>query len=69
MDQEKRNPAPALASGLDRAHFVRNETSFTISSPEREANFVTLYLARRFHIAMPRAQAIAALAQLGERLA
>lgn len=36
---EMRSPAPALASGMDRAQVVRNEAPFTIAKPEVQANF------------------------------
>ncbi|MDI9848139.1 hypothetical protein QM467_08760 [Rhodoblastus sp. 17X3] len=58
-------PARALASGLDRAEVVRNETILTIASPNAEADFAALFIARRYRLAMPLAQAVAALAGLG----
>jgi hypothetical protein len=62
---DMRSPAPTLASGNRAEEVVRNETSFTIAKPEPEADFAALYLARRYRLAMPLAQAVAALAGLG----
>lgn len=62
---EMRSPAPALQSGLDRAKSNRNEAISTIAKPETEENLAAFYLARRFGLALPFAQAIAALANVG----
>jgi hypothetical protein len=62
---ETRSPAPTLASGNRAEKVIRNETAFTIAKPEPEADFAALYLARRYRLALPLAQAVAALAGLG----
>lgn len=59
-----RSPAPR-ANAENRAEVVRNDFACTTASPEQEADFAALYLARRFGLAMPLACAIAALASLG----
>jgi hypothetical protein len=61
---EMRGPAPTLASG-NRAEVIRNELPCTIAKPQPEADFAALYLARRYRLALPLAQAVAALAGLG----
>lgn len=66
---ETRSPVPARTSGLDRAEVVHKQLIFTTASPEPEVNFAAVYIARRYGLALPLAQAVAALAQLGGRLA
>ena len=64
----RRSPAP-LAGGKDRAEVVRNGSFHTTTCIDAEADFAAIYLARRYRLAMPLAQAVAALAQLGGRFA
>jgi hypothetical protein len=63
---EMRSPEAALQSG-DRAEIANRKASFNISTPEPEANFPALCLARRYLLASPLPQAVATLAQLGGR--
>jgi len=60
---EMRSPARALTR--NRAEVTRNETSYSISSTEPEADFAALFVARRYRIALPLARAVVALASLG----
>ncbi len=56
--------SPATPGGVNRAS---NSDGFasTIANQKPEANFAALYVARRYRLAMPLAQAVAALAGLG----
>lgn len=65
---EMRSPAPALQSG-NRAEVNRSEATSTIAGPETEGDLTTLYLARRFRLALPLARTIAAMASLGSAFA
>jgi hypothetical protein len=65
MNQEMRSPAPALASGKDRAEGNHNSNINIIAKPEPEADFAANYVARRFGLALPMAHAIVTLAGLG----
>ncbi len=62
-----RSPAPR-ANAENRAEGNRNKASHTIDRTEPEADFAAVYIARRFGLALPLAQAIAALANLGRAL-
>jgi hypothetical protein len=59
--RQMRSPAPRW-NAEDRAVIIRNETSDSIARTEPEADFATIYLARRFGLAVPLAPTIAALA-------
>ena len=61
---DMRSPAPRSNAG-NRAEGNSNGFPSTIARPEREADFAALYLARRYRLALPLAQAVAALAGLG----
>jgi hypothetical protein len=67
MAPDMRGPATALQSG-DRAKGNRNEAFLTIASPEPEADFAALYIARRYRLCPSLAQAVAVLAGLGRAL-
>jgi hypothetical protein len=66
---QMRSPAPALASGKDRAEVIRNDVSLTTFHPGSEGDFAGIYLVRRFGLALPIARTIAALASLGRAFA
>ncbi|MBB4196686.1 hypothetical protein CCR94_22030 [Rhodoblastus sphagnicola] len=57
--------SPAPLGGGNRAKGNRNEAFLTIAKPEPEGDFVALYIARRFGLALPLARTIATLASLG----
>jgi hypothetical protein len=63
-DLYMRSPAPR-ANAENRAEVVRSTSSHTIAATEPEADFVTLFVARRYRLALPLARAIVALANLG----
>jgi hypothetical protein len=56
---------PPRANAGSRANIDRNEIPCNSAASEPEENFAALYLARRYHLALPVAQTIAALANLG----
>ncbi len=60
----RKSPAP-LAGGKDRANFDFKQVPSTIANSEPEENFAALYVARRYRLPLPMAQAVAALANLG----
>ena len=58
--------SPALrANAGNRFEVIRNATFYSIPSIEPEGDFVALFIARRYRIALPIARAIVALASLG----
>jgi hypothetical protein len=57
---EMRSPAPRANTG-NRAEVIRNKTPHSIARTESEPDFAAIYPSRRFGLAMPPAQAIAAL--------
>ncbi len=65
---EMRSPAPALASGMDRAGIVRNNNIDTTSLESTEA-FAAEYVARRCRVTLPMARVVVALAGIARRIA
>ena len=61
---DMRSPAPRW-NAEDRAEVIRNRHDFTIRIADPEANFAAIYVARRYRLALPLAQTIVALANIG----
>ena len=61
---EMRSPVPR-ANAENRAKGNRNEAFSNIGSPEPEADFAALYIARRYRLSPCVAHAVAVLAGLG----
>ncbi len=64
MPQKRNSPAPR-ANAEYRAEVTCNGFPFTTATPESEANFAALFIAQRYRLPLPLAQAVAALAGLG----
>ncbi len=65
---EMRSPAPALASGMDRAGIVRNDRLDTTKQESPEA-FAAWFVSRRFGLPSSVAGLVCRLAAIGGRCA
>jgi hypothetical protein len=59
-----RSPAPR-ANAEDRAIKVRNNCSDSANTANAQTDFATLYVARRYGLALPLARVVVGLASLG----
>ena len=65
---EKRSPAPALASGKDRANLgSHHKPEFNPEPSDSPADFAARYVANRFRLPLPVAAMVASLAGLEPR--
>lgn len=66
---EMRSPAPALASGLDRAVSVRSNSVVDITKLESPEAFAVAFVAQRYRLTPPLARLVCSLAQIGRGFA
>ena len=68
MASKKESLAPQCLAG-SRAIAVHNNVALTTATPVAKLDFAAIFVARRYHLAVPLARVVAELARIGETFA